>query len=245
PSEESLTYLMDVMRSGEYDVGIAVDGDADRIALVDETGRFLHPNDVLPLLYYYLHEFKNQKGPAVRNVATSHNLDRLAKKLRERVIETPVGFKHIAKAMIENDALIGGESSGGITFKNHIMEKDGVFTAMLVVEMLAKMKKKLSEILREMIEFSETWYSFYQENLRLTPTLRVKAEKFLKRDFDKIAEFPVIDVIRIDGTKYILEDGSWVLLRLSGTEPLLRIIAESENKEKAKELVEWMRRRVD
>ena len=244
PSEESLTYLMDVMRSGEYDVGIAVDGDADRIALVDETGRFLHPNDVLPLLYYYLHRVKNQKGPAVRNVATSHNLDRLAKKLRERVIETPVGFKHIAKAMIENDALIGGESSGGITFRNHIMEKDGVFTAMLVVEMLAKMKKKLSEILREMIEFSETWYSFYQENLRLTPTLRVKAEKFLKRDFDKIAEFPVIDVIRIDGTKYILEDGSWVLLRLSGTEPLLRIIAESENKEKARELVEWMKREI-
>ena len=96
-----------------------------------------------------------------------------------------------------------------------------------------------------MIELSESWYSFYQENLRLTPTLRVKAEKFLKRDFDKIAEFPVVDVVRIDGTKYILEDGSWVLLRLSGTEPLLRIIAESESKEKAKELVKWLKRRVD
>lgn len=244
PSEESLTYLMDVMKSGEYDVGIAVDGDADRIALVDEKGRFLHPNDVLPLLYYYLHKIKNQKGPAVRNIATSHNLDRLAKKLNEKVIETPVGFKYIAKAMIENNALIGGESSGGITFRNHIMEKDGVFTAMLVVEMLAKMKKKLSEILKDVMELSGAWYSFYQENIKLTPTLRVKAEKFLKKDFDKIAEHHVIDIKRIDGTKYILENESWVLLRLSGTEPLLRVIAESDNKEKARKLVEWVKKKL-
>ncbi len=240
PSKESLTYLIDTMKNGGYDVGIAVDGDADRIALVDEKGNFLHPNDVLVILYNYLHEIKGMKGPAVRNVATTHNLDLLAKKIGERVIETPVGFKHIAKAMIESGAIIGGESSGGITFKDHIMEKDGVYTAMLVLEMLSKMDMKLSEIVESVKEKLGKWYHYHQENLELTPSLKVSAVRFMEGDLDSISDLKVVEINRIDGVKYILEDGSWVLLRLSGTEPLLRIISESWSEEEARKLVEWI-----
>ncbi len=238
PSEEALTYLIDMMKTGDYDVGIAVDGDADRIALVDEKGTFLHPNDVIAVLYYYLHEIKGMTGPAVRNVATSHNLDRLAHALGERVIETPVGFKHIAKAMIENNALIGGESSGGITFRDHIMEKDGVYTAMLVIEMLARTGLGLHEILEKVKEISGKWMAYYQENLRLSPELRVKVEEFLKREWEELAGKKIVSVNRLDGLKLSFENGSWLLLRMSGTEPLLRIISEAEDREECKRMIE-------
>ena len=244
PSEESLTYLMDMMRSGDYDVGIAVDGDADRIALVDEKGNFLHPNEVIAVLYYYLHEVKGLRGPVVRNVATSHNLDRLAEALGEFSIETPVGFKHIAKAMREYNALVGGESSGGITFRDHIMEKDGVYTAMLVVEMLAKMDKKLGEILKEVKERAGKWMVYHQENLRLTPELRVKVGEFMKRKRLEIDGKRILKIDEKDGLKFVFEDGSWVLLRLSGTEPLLRLISEAETIEECTEMIEKVKKSI-
>jgi len=229
PTLSRLSYLISEMKRGEFDVGMAVDGDADRIVLVDEMGNFLHTNTVIALLWYYMHEFKGERGGVVRNIATSHNIDRVCKAFSEPVYEVPVGFKYIAEGMIKYNALVGGESSGGITFKGHIMEKDGVYAVMLVVEMLAKTKKRLSELVYEVKGFAGKWYQFFEENIYLSPQIKVYATRFLEDPPDEIGSFKVKDVNTMDGYKFLLEDDRWVLLRFSGTEPLLRIMGEARD----------------
>ena len=231
PTKERISTLIATMKRGDFDVGMAVDGDADRIVLVDEKGNFLHTNEVIALLWYYLHRIKGEPGGVVRNVATSHNIDRVCNALGERVYEVPVGFKYIAEGMIKHNALIGGESSGGITFRGHIMEKDGVFTAMLVIEMLAKTKKRLSHLIKEVKDIAGRWDLFYEYNIPLSPKVKVRAKRLLESGIRSIGGFEVIDEVLIDGYKYILEDGRWVLLRFSGTEPLLRVMGEAITKE--------------
>ena len=132
-----------------YDIGIATDGDADRIGVIDDKGNFLHPNDILVLLYYYLVKFKGWHGAVVRNIATTHMLDKVAARFGETCYEVPVGFKYISAKMTETGAIIGGESSGGLTVHGHINGKDGVYAAALLVEMIAVTGKKLSEIMQD------------------------------------------------------------------------------------------------
>ncbi len=229
PTQGRLSYLISEMKKGEFDVGMAVDGDADRIVLVDEMGNFLHTNTVIALLWYYLYKVKGERGGVVRNIATSHNIDRVCKAFSEPVYEVPVGFKHIAEGMIKYNALVGGESSGGITFRGHIMEKDGVFAAMLVVEMLAKTKKKLSELVYEVKALAGKWYQFFEENIYLSPQVKVSATKFLEASPETIGGFRVERLNTMDGYKFLLEDDRWVLLRFSGTEPILRIMGEAKD----------------
>ena len=146
PDLEALRMLRDIVREEHFDLGLATDGDADRIALMDERGKYIHINDLLLLLYWYLHEVKGQRGGVVRNLATTHLLDRLAAAFGEKCIETPVGFKWIAAGMVEHNALLGGESSGGLTIRGHILGKDGIFASALIVEMLAVTGKHISEL---------------------------------------------------------------------------------------------------
>ena len=229
PTLSRLSYLISEMKKGEFDVGMAVDGDADRIVLVDEMGNFLHTNTVIALLWYYLYKVKGERGGVVRNIATSHNIDRVCKAFSESVYEVPVGFKHIAEGMIKYNALVGGESSGGITFKGHIMEKDGVYAAMLVVEMLAKTKKKLSELVYEVKNLAGKWYQFFEENIYLSPQVKVSATRYLESSPKTIGGFFVERLNTMDGYKFLLEDDRWVLLRFSGTEPVLRIMGEARD----------------
>ncbi len=245
PTKERISALISTMKQGEFDVGMAVDGDADRIVLVDEKGNFLHTNEVIALLWYYLHEIKGEKGGVVRNVATSHNIDRVCHALSEEVYEVPVGFKHIAEGMLRYNALIGGESSGGITFRGHIMEKDGVYTAMLVVEMLAKTKKKLSKLIGEVKGIAERWDLFFEHNITLSPKVKVKAFKLIEKGLDKIGGFKVEKVVTIDGYKYLLEGERWVLLRFSGTEPLLRIMGEAPKEEEIENILTDINRKIE
>lgn len=149
PSASTLRALQNTVIDNKCDIGLATDGDADRIGVIDDTGRFLHPNDILVLLYYYLVKFKGWKGPVVRNIATTHMLDKVAESFGQKCYEVPVGFKHISAKMNEMDAVIGGESSGGLTVRGHIRGKDGVYAAALLVEMIAVTGKKLSEIYRD------------------------------------------------------------------------------------------------
>ncbi|MGB7760302.1 MAG: NTP transferase domain-containing protein, partial [Bryobacteraceae bacterium] len=144
PNLEALRLLTSQMLDHKYDLGLAMDGDADRIAIVDERGEYISINDVLVLLYWYLHEVRAERGGVVRNLATTHLLDRLAARLGEQCYEVPVGFKHITAAMAEHNALLGGESSGGLTIRGHILGKDGIFASALVVEMLARTGQKIS-----------------------------------------------------------------------------------------------------
>ena len=165
---------------GTYDLGLAMDGDADRIAIVDERGTFISMNDLLVLMYWYLHEFKGHKGAVVRNLATTHMLDRIARLYQEQCIEVPVGFKHITKGMLEYDALLGGESSGGLTIRGHILGKDGILGAALVVEMLAKTGKRISQLMGEVFAQVGRLYSA-ELNVPATPEMKVLFPRYLQQ----------------------------------------------------------------
>lgn len=241
PNLEALRLLSTYIQQGEYDLGLATDGDADRIAILDERGRYIHTNDILLLLYAYLHDVRGERGPVVRNLATTHLLDRLAAYYGEEAYEVPVGFKHIAAAMKAHNALLGGESSGGLTIRGHILGKDGILAAALIVEMLAKTGKRISELLEQVRAITGRLY-FVEENIPATPEMKVLVPRRVRQaQATHIGPYPVLHTSYMDGIKFYLENDNWLLLRFSGTEPLLRIFAEADTEEKAQELVAWGR----
>ena len=241
PNPEALRLLTSTMRDGGYDLGLAMDGDADRIALVDERGRYISVNDILLLLYWYLHEVRGERGSVVRNLATTHLLDRLADKLDEACYEVPVGFKHIVSSMVEHNALLGGESSGGLTIRGHILGKDGIFASALVVEMVARTGKKISELLETVYALTGRLYSA-EETYPATPEMRIAVPRKMRdAPSTHIGPYPVVKISQMDGTKLYLENDNWVLLRFSGTEPVLRLTVEADSPEKANELLAWIK----
>jgi phosphomannomutase len=218
-----------------------MDGDADRIAIVDELGEYIPINDVLLLLYWYLHEVRGERGGVVRNLSTTHLLDRLARSLGEECYEVPVGFKHIVSKMIEHNALLGGESSGGLTIRGHILGKDGIFAAALVVEMIARTGQKISQLRERVYALTGRLY-ILEENLPATAEMRIAVPRRVKEGAAGHAcPYPVVRVSEADGTKFYLENDNWMLLRFSGTEPLLRLAAEADSTDKAMELMLWLR----
>lgn len=238
PSAATLRSLQNYVMDGRYDIGIATDGDADRIGIIDDTGRFLHPNEILVLLYYYLKKYRGWSGPVVRNICTTHVLDKVAESFGEKCYEVPVGFKHISAKMNETDAVIGGESSGGLTVRGHIRGKDGIYAAMLLVEMMAVTEKKLSGIIRDIeaeygpIYMEERDYHFNQEK-------KDRIRKILLEDRElPTLPYEIDQVSYLDGSKVYFKDGGWVIARFSGTEPLLRIFCERGRPEEAKNICE-------
>lgn len=233
PSASTLRALQNYVIDRKYDIGIATDGDADRIGVIDDTGRFLHPNEILVLLYYYLVKYKGWTGPVVRNIATTHMLDKVAAEFGEKCYEVPVGFKHISSKMQETNAIIGGESSGGLTVRGHINGKDGIYAAALLVEMIAVTGKKLSEIAKDIqdefgaLYMAERDYKFsHAKKAEIFDTLLI--QKHLPQ-IDKEIE----KVSYLDGCKVYFKNGDWIICRFSGTEPLLRIFCEMESEEEA------------
>ncbi len=235
PSRESLTELCKYVTEMDCDLGIATDGDADRLGVVDDTGKYLHANDILVLLYYYLLKYKGWHGPAVRNVATTHLLDRIAESFGEKCYEVPVGFKYISAKMTQTGAIIGGESSGGMTVRGHINGKDGIYAASLLVEMIAVTGKKLSELMKEI----EQQYGrcHVAELSRSFPSERREELKKLLYEDKLLPAFarPIERVSYLDGCKVYFKDGGWVIARFSGTEPLLRVFGEMEDEETAQQ----------
>ena len=238
PSANTLRDLTTYVVEHNCDLGIATDGDADRLGVIDDNGKFLHPNDILVLLYYYLVRYKGWKGPVVRNIATTHMLDKVAEAFGETCYEVPVGFKHISSKMQETKAIIGGESSGGLTVEGHINGKDGIYAAMLLVEMIAVTGKKLSDIMQDIydefgvLKMEERDYRFQQEEKeRIHHMLMVE---------QKLPEIPyeVERVSYMDGCKVYLKNGGWIIARFSGTEPLLRIFCEMPDQKSAAGLCE-------
>ncbi len=201
----------------------------------------MHINNLLLLLYWYLHEVKGQRGGVVRNLATTHLLDRLAAHFGEKCIETPVGFKWIAAGMLENKALLGGESSGGLTIRGHILGKDGIFASALIIEMLARTGKHISELQEEVWKITGRLYSV-EDNLAAPADMRVVVPQRVKSLIQSgKAPYPVVRVREDDGAKLYFAGDSWALMRFSGTEPVLRIFAEAETPEKARELADWLK----
>lgn len=235
PSSHTLQRLREMVVEKGYDLGIGTDGDADRLGIIDEKGNFIHPNSILALLYYYLLEYKKWTGGVVRNVATTHLLDRIAKGFGETCYEVPVGFKHISSNMEKYDCLIGGESSGGLTIRGHISGKDGIFAASLLIELLSVTGKSLSQLLEE-IHGSFGCSYMTEKDFKFS---YAEKDRLMKLLFDqkKLPEFnyEVERVSYMDGVKVYFKNGGWIITRFSGTEPLLRIFCEMENEEMAVE----------
>lgn len=241
PSAVTLGRLSQMVVEDGYDIGLGTDGDADRLGVIDDKGRFIHPNEIMMLLYYYLVKYKGWKGDVVRNIATTHVLDKMAKDFGYECHEVPVGFKHISSMIEKTNAVLGGESSGGLTVRGHISGKDGIFAAALLVEMMAVTKKRLSVILKEIYEkygFSimiENSYTFDAED-------KVRLNKKLYQD-RLVPDFglAIYKLSYEDGLKVYFENGGWLVARFSGTEPLLRVFAEMPDELLAQDVSDRMK----
>jgi phosphomannomutase len=250
PTLDTLADLQRQVLEHNADLGIATDGDADRLGVIDERGRYISANLVLVLLYYYLLKYKGWKGAAVRNVATTHLLDRVAEKFGEQCIEVPVGFKHVSAAMQRTDALIGGESSGGLTVRGHIFGKDGLYAASLLVEMLSVTGKPLSAMVEDIYrEFGELHVAERDWPLTEAGKAEINAKVFDRHGLPDFG-IPMAKVSWMDGCKVwfgseeAAKSDGWLILRFSGTEPRLRIFAEAGTMGEAEALVDIMARYV-
>lgn len=241
PNVDTLRALSAFVVENECDLGIATDGDADRLGIIDEAGVFLHPNKLLVLLYYYLLEYRGWKGACVRNNSTTHLLDRVAAAHGEKCYEVPVGFKYISAKMEETDAVIGGESSGGMTVRGHIAGKDGIYAAALMCEMMAVTHKGLSQLYKEITDkYGEVFSA--DGDWRMTPERKeALSEVILTEKLRPEFPFPIDRISYQDGCKIYFANGGWVVCRFSGTEPLLRAAAEMGSEQDARRCVELWR----
>ena len=245
PSEDTLRPLVDKVLRGGYDFGIAFDGDGDRLAIIDSTGRYVSMNEIIVMLYWYLHEKKGWKGPVVRNISTTYILDRMAESFGEKCIEVPVGFKWVSAAIDKYNAVLGGESSGGLTVRGHINGKDAIYAVSLFAEMLAVTDMTVEEI-SSLIARDWGRSVFLDIALRFTDEDKKRITKVLMEE----KRLPVFDkkvkkISYMDGSKVFFEDDSYVICRFSGTEPLLRIMAEASTAEEAQVLLDTFRKFVE
>lgn len=239
PIARHLGPLIDEMLTGEHWIGLATDGDADRIGAVDPTGRFIDPHAIMALLIEHLVHRRGLQGSVVKTVSTTQMLNRLALRYGLPIYETPVGFNHICDYMLSEPVLVGGEESGGISILGHIPEGDGLLMGMLLVEMVAQRGRTLMEMLQELMAAPDVGVFHYA---RVDRPVR----PFKKSDLVAglmahvpvtLAEAPVLDISSRDGVKFILADDSWLLIRPSGTEPVLRIYAEGRTEEQVQALL--------
>jgi phosphomannomutase len=225
------------VKKGGYDLGIATDGDSDRVAVVDEKGNILSGHKVMALLFKHLYENRRMTGGVIQTVCGTGLIDKMAREYGLKTYETAVGFKYICELMTKKNILIGGEETGGIGFKNYIPERDGFLSAMLIMELVITEKKPLSRILSEMDKKYGT-YVYEREDLVFDGAKRKQLTSGIKRNhLQKVLTRPIVKVNEADGTKFICDDGSWLLLRLSGTEPKLRIYSETSSKKRSLEYV--------
>jgi phosphoglucomutase len=226
-SEENLVPLREAVRAKKAAVGLATDGDADRFGILDADGTWMQPNHVLALLYDYIVETRGWKLPAARSVATSHLMDAVARFYGTTVFQTPVGFKYIGELIEQDKIAMGGEESAGMSIRGHVPEKDGILACLLVAEMVAIRRASLMEQLHSLFKRVGREFWPLRRNLHLPDDVKLRTLERLKSDFSTFIGRHVKQIDRADGLKFEFDDGSWVLLRLSGTEPLLRIYTEA------------------
>ncbi|MCS7097905.1 MAG: hypothetical protein NZ922_02875 [Candidatus Methanomethyliaceae archaeon] len=230
PIPKNLEELRKSILSKEYDIGIAFDGDGDRLAAITNRGLFLLANQILPIIYIHMHDRRKIIGNAARTVATSHLIDFVVKERNHEVFETPVGFKNIAPLLINRKIVIGGEESGGIGFINHIPEKDGLATALLLLEALDYENPQLT---------LENLYNKYGRFEFKRLDLHPHEFKFNIEGINDIFGKKIINIIKIDGLKIVFNDGSWLLIRKSGTENLIRIYSEARTEYEVESLIDF------
>jgi phosphomannomutase len=230
PIPRNLQRLFETTRSEHASVGLATDGDADRLGVCDEHGEIVDQLRVYSLLALYLLEVRGFRGPIVKTLSTSSMLDKLGKVYGVPVIETGVGFKYVAPAMMEHDAMIGGEESGGYAFRNHLPERDGLLAGLYLLDFIVKMGKRPSELVDFL--FSKVGPHFYDRLDIEFPAANRQAilKRLTDAHPDRVAGDRVEAENRTDGFKYVLGDGDWLLIRFSGTEPIMRVYTETSSK---------------
>jgi alpha-D-glucose phosphate-specific phosphoglucomutase len=234
PVEKNLSKIIKRMKEEDFDLGLVLDGDADRIAAVAKGGEFIHPQKIIGLLALHLKEDRRFSGALVKTVAGTTMQDHIAKHLGIKLYETPVGFKYISALMEKEDILVGGEEAGGIGFKNYIPERDGTLAGLLLLEMMVYRNKSIDKIVAQTEEAFGRYY-YLREDLKLKPGKKVKDVSKIRPK--ELLDSKVVKINDIDGIKFVCDDESWLMLRPSGTEPLMRIYAESKSLEKASKLL--------
>ncbi len=240
PISRYLGALAGAISMGMGSFGLATDGDADRIGAMDERGNFVDPHKIMALALRYLVEKRGWTGSVVRTVSTTRMIDRLADRYGLTCHETPVGFNHIADYMMKEDVLIGGEESGGISFKGHIPEGDGVLMGLLLLEIVAESKKSLFELVEDLL--NDVGPAFYERtDLRLKHPVAKESivKKLTKEAPSEIGGQKIAEILSTDGIKYVMADDSWLLIRPSGTEAVLRVYAEGRSQQMVKDLLEF------
>ncbi len=246
PRPAYLKELIATIKAGDFDLGIATDGDADRFAIIDGQGHFFTPNQLLCLLTRHLVKNHRISGAIVRTVATSHMLNHVAAKYDLPLFETPVGFKYIGEKMRTEDVLIGGEESGGVSIKGHIPEKDGILANLLVIEMLAYEKKPLAQIWADLE--AEIGVKFFQArgDLHLTATTqKLLLAHLADHPVQSLAGQKLLKIDRTDGIKLYYDQDNWLLLRPSGTEPVIRVSGEGTSVQLIDSLMVDFKRQID
>jgi phosphoglucomutase len=228
-SEENLAPLRKAVIDSNATAGLATDGDADRFGIVDRDGTWIQPNLILALVYDYLVETRKWKMPAARSVATTQMIDAVAKSHGQTTYQTPVGFKYIGQLIREDKIALGGEESAGLTVRGHVPEKDGILACLLIAEMIAARGASIGEQVRVMFKKLGREFWPVRENLHLSDEQKANAVKRVAVDASTLLGRKVVSMDRTDGAKFVFDDGSWMLLRLSGTEPLLRLYVEAES----------------
>ena len=228
-SEENLAPLRKAVTESGATAGLATDCDADRFGIIDRDGTWVSPNHILALVYDYLVESRGWKMPAARSVATSQMVDAAARAHGQTAYQTPVGFKYIGQLIREDKIALGGEESAGLTIRGHVPEKDGILACLLVAEMLAARGGSLGEQIKALFKKLGREFWPVRENLRLSDEQKANTIKRVAVDAKTLLGRKVVSVDRTDGAKFVFDDGSWMLLRLSGTEPLLRLYVEADS----------------
>ncbi|MFH0771285.1 MAG: phosphoglucomutase/phosphomannomutase family protein [Candidatus Omnitrophota bacterium] len=241
PLPHNLPKIIKAVKDGDYDIGLATDGDADRVGAFAPGGRFITPGEITSLLALHFIENRHWRGALVKNIAGPMLLNKIAKHYNLKFFETPVGFKHIARLMQREDVLIGGEESGGIGVKNYIPERDGILTGLLLVEMMEQEKKPILEIIEDM-EKRFGKFRYHRQDIEIPVKTRQEVvEKLFAtlqgKNSKKIFKKAISDIKTYDGLKFIFDDESWLLIRPSGTEPILRLYAEAHSDKEAKSLI--------
>ncbi len=237
PIEKYLFALMAAVRDHHSDIGLATDGDADRIGAVDDAGNFIDPHFIFALTLRYLVDVRNMRGAVVKTISTTQMINLLAEKYELPLYETPVGFNHIADLMQAHDVLMGGEESGGITIRGHVPMGDGILMGLLLVEMMSHYGKSLRELAADLRDELGAFY-YARRDLRTQPFSKKDLVARLKNDAPAhMAGLNVVSVNDRDGVKYLFDDSSWLLIRPSGTEPVLRVYSEARSPELVEELL--------
>lgn len=239
PIKICLKEAANIIKAKHFDIGLATDGDADRIAALDERGKFIDPQQIISLLLLHLIRNRKLKGAVVQTISGSVFVDNIAKKHKLKVYETPIGFKYISSLMQKKDILIGGEEAGGIGFKNYIPERDGILAGLLLIEMIAIHNKSFSELLQDMAEeFGSHVYLRRDIKCKASHKLSIRVKLNKMRTRKRFLDAKIVKTKDYDGLRFCLSCGGWILFRLSDTEPLLRIYAEASSAKRTQKLIQ-------